>query len=333
MTSPSVSVLLPVWNAEPFLQEALDSLAGQTLEDHEVIAVDDGSDDRTPRILRDRAECDPRLRVVTTRHAGIVGALERARAEARGRYLARMDADDRAHPRRLARQLQAMEDHGDWVGCGCHTRYFPRGGLTGGARRYEKWLHSIRTPEALNRDRFVECPLAHPTFFLRADMVERVGGYRDPGWPEDYDLLLRLHAEGPLGVVPEVLLDWRDRPDRLSRTHDRYAEDAFRRCKLRYLLPEVGERPLVIWGAGPVGKGFARLLLEGGRSPRAFVDLDPRKIGQEIHGATVVHPGDISELEGAFCLAAVAQKGAREEIRQALSRAGWRELEDYVAVA
>jgi len=333
MTPPAVSVLLPVRDEEDVLRQALDSLARQTMADFEVVAVDDGSSDGTREILRARSTTDSRFRMVLQEAQGIVPALERARAEARGPFLARMDADDISHPERLARQLQAMESHPEWVGCGAHTRYFPPERVTEGALRYERWLHSVRTPADLDRERFVECPLAHPTFFLRAEVLDRVGGYRDPGWPEDYDLLLRLHREGPLGVVPEVLLDWRDRPGRLSRTHERYTEEAFRRCKLHYLCREVPDRPLVIWGAGPVGKGFAKLLLEMDRPPEAFVELDPRKIGQEIHGATVVHPDDVSGLKGAFFLAAVGQPGARREIRDALSGAGFRELEDFVAVA
>ena len=102
-------------------------------------------------------------------------------------------------------------------------RYVPPAVVLGGALRYERWLNSLATPQAIERDLFVECPLAHPTFFLRADAVATAGGYRDRGWPEDYDLLLRLwRAGGRLGTVPEVLLHWRERAGRLSRTHPSY---------------------------------------------------------------------------------------------------------------
>lgn len=333
MSTPLVSVLLPVWNGEEYLEEALASLSGQTFQDQEILVVDDGSTDRTPLILRDWAARDPRFRVHSMEHRGIVAALEVARSHARGRYLARMDADDIAEPERMERQLELMEAEPHLVGVGCHARYFPREAVKEGALRYEAWLHSIRSPADLDRDLYVECPLAHPTFFLRAAAVEAAGGYQDRGWPEDYDLLLRLRSMGPLSVVPEVLLHWRDRPERLSRTGSAYSESAFRQCKLHYLLDSYPDRPLVVWGAGPVGKAFARGALAMGREVTAFVDLDPRKIGQEIHGATVVAPADVKELKGALCLAAVGQSGARAEIREALRDMGWEELVDFVAVA
>jgi FlaA1/EpsC-like NDP-sugar epimerase len=132
-----------------------------------------------------------------------------------------------------------------------------------------------------------------------------------------------------------VLLDWRERPDRESRTSERYGEAAFRRCKVNYLtrtlLPQ--REGALIWGAGPVGKAFARELIRQGTAVRAFVELDARKIGQTIHGAPVIAPADIARYRSALALAAVGQRHAREEIRNALHRAGWREGSDFVTVA
>jgi glycosyltransferase involved in cell wall biosynthesis len=331
--SPPISVLLPVYDAASFLEEALDSIAGQSFEDYEVVAVDDGSTDASRVILEERASRDTRFRVIRREHAGIVAALEVARAASAGRYLARMDADDRADPDRFALQLALMDGCPEMVACGAHARYFPRDGITDGALRYERWLATIRGREDVDRELFVECPIAHPTFFLRANAVEAAGGYRAMGWPEDYDLLHRLRALGPIGIVPEVLLHWRDRPDRLSRTGADYSEHAFRRCKVHFLRERYPGRGVLIWGAGPVGKAFARELLSAGSEVVGFVDLDPRKLGQVIHGATVVGPEAVGAFRGALCLAAVGQPGARVEIRRALRSLGRREVEDFVAVA
>ena len=95
----------------------------------------------------------------------------------------------------------------------------------------------------------------------------------------------------------------------------------------------MGGRGAVIWGAGPVGKAFARELLAQGGDLRAFVDLDPRKIGQEIHGVPVITPEMADGFRGAFSVAAVAKGMAREEIREALTELGREELKDFVAVA
>ena len=334
--APRVSVLLPARNASTTVDEAVRSIRSQTLADWELVAVDDGSTDRTAELLARHTAEDARVKVVRMEGAGMVAALEVARGHARAPLLARMDADDRSVPERLEAQLSFLADHPEVALCGAHVRYFPRRAVRAGARRYEAWLNSLRCSEDLVRDLWIECPLAHPSFVIRADALERVGGYRDPGWPEDYDLVLRLWAAGEgLGVVPRVLLDWREAPDRLSRRDSRYSPAAFRRAKLHFLASTLleGRDGLVIWGAGPVGKAIAREALVQGIPVRAFVELDPRKVGQEIHGAPVISPGEVERVRGALALAAVGQPGARTEIRGALSRLGWIEGTDFVAVA
>lgn len=337
---PAISVLLPVRDGEGTLAAALDSLLCQTFPDFEIIAVDDGSRDATPQLLAEYAAGDARVRVERLEPAGgesgLVAALERARGLARGRYLARMDADDIAAPERLARQWTLLEEQVELGACGTLVRYFPRRALKAGARRYEQWLNGLVTAEEIERDIFVECPIAHPTLFARADAVAAAGGWRDRGWPEDYDLVLRLWERGVrVAKVPEVLLRWRDRPDRLSRVHSAYSPDAFRRCKVHHLTRTLlrGRNGAVIWGAGPVGKAFGRALTAAGARVRAFVDLDPRKIGQTVHGAPVIPPRDVGRYRDALVLAAVGQPGAREEIRAALQAADFVEMRDFLAVA
>jgi len=333
---PLVSVLLPVRDGADTLPEALESIRGQTLTTIEILAVDDGSRDESHAILQEVAKADPRIPVFRQGPLGIVPALELARRNARGRYLARMDADDLALPGRLKAQVDLLESDSRTVLAGTRVAYFPREKVRVGALRYEGWINGLTTHETMERDLFVECPVPHPTFLLRAEAVELVGGYRERDWPEDYDLVFRLwEAGGRLAKVPAVLLKWREGGARLSRTHGTYSEEAFRRCKVHFLLRTHldGGRGVVVWGAGPVGKAFARELQAQGGRLEAFVDLDPRKIGQVIHGVPVVTPGDVGAFGTAFSVAAVGKGRAREEIRSALGGMGFRELEDFVAVA
>jgi glycosyltransferase involved in cell wall biosynthesis len=333
---PRVSILLPCHNAASTLAEAITSLEQQTFQDCEVVAVDDGSSDATRALLVHWSERNRRVRVLTQPHAGIPAALTRALDRAGGEIIARMDADDVAHPQRLSRQLELLDRCGDIAACGTGVRYFPRAAVRDGARRYEQWLNAIHSPADVAREIFVECPLAHPTLCVRRAALEAVGGYVDHGWPEDYDLVLRLYAaDHGMANVPEILLGWREQPHRASRNEQRYQPDAFRRCKVHYLRRTLlADRDgVVVWGAGPVGKAFARELVTQGTPLRAFVDLDPRKVGQVIHGAKVVAPEEIARYRESFAVAAVGQPNARAEIRAALCHAGWREGTDFIAVA
>lgn len=339
-TAPRLSVLLPCRDAAEFIDPCLESLLAQTEAHFELLAVDDGSRDETPDRLRAWVRRDPRVRLIDGAGLGIVDALRRAVSSARGPLLARMDADDVAHPERLATQFEFLKAHPGLAGCGSQIRFFPRSALGTGYRRYERWLNGLTGPAEIARDLFVECPIAHPTLVVRREAIEAVGGYRTVEWPEDYDLILRLHAGGfQLANVDRALLEWRVHPDRLSMLSERYAAAAFQRCKAHYLvrdfLPPAPE--IVIWGAGRVGKGFARRFAEQDGAPpiTAFVDLDPRKIGQIVHGAPVLDPDQlIRRLSAAtYVLIAVGSPGARAEIRDALDEMGLREIDRYRAVA
>jgi hypothetical protein len=257
-----------------------------------------------------------------------------------------MDADDVAHPERFERQLAHLDAHPGLAGCGTHVELFSAGQIHSGYRRYERWINGIETPEDVRRAALVECPIPHPTLVLKTSVYHAVGGYRDMGWPEDHDLVLRILAAGAglANVAAEMpLLRWRIREDRLSLTSPAYTPAAFRRCRVHFLrevfLP-LG-RPVVVWGAGRVGKPLARELIRQGTPVAGFVDLDPRKIGQEIHGARVLSPAQFTPPGGReptspadsparpYVLAAVGSAGVRGEIRQALGERGYEELRDF----
>lgn len=333
---PPITVLLPVRDAAAHLDEAARSLEAQTFGDFEVVVVDDGSRDGTADILNDWCARDRRVGVLRQGPLGIVPALERARAEARGAYLARMDGDDVSEPDRFAKQVARMTEERSIALCGSGVRYFPRAALRDGAQRYERWINACVTTAEIERDLFVECPLAHPTFLMCADALARAGGYRDMGWPEDYDLVLRLWAAGErIAKVAEPLLRWREGPGRLSRTDARYGPEAFLACKVHHLRRTllIGRRGAVIWGAGPIGKSAARVLRQAGTEVLAFVEIDPGKLGQRIHGAPVLGIDEALAVEGVLHLLAVGQPGARERMRGLLSGAGSEEPRGFVAIA
>ncbi len=329
MRPPRVSVLVPVRDEEAYLGHALDSLAEQTLEDHEVVVVDDGSKDATAALADAYARRDPRVRVLRQPPLGMVAASERARAAARAPLLARLDGDDVALPDRLELQVAAIEAEG-LAAVGGQVEYFPD--PSDGLREYAAWLNSLVTVEAALRDVWVECPLPGPAMTMRAELVS----YRDRGWPEDYDIVLRLlEARHRFRNLDRPVLRWRDHPERLTRTRPEYSLDAFRRCKVHFLRRTLlaGGRAAVVWGAGPTGKAFARALLQAGTPLAAFVEVDPRKLGKRIHGAPVVPVERAASFPGALSCGAVAGVEGRARVRGLAAKLGLVEGEDFIAVA
>jgi glycosyltransferase involved in cell wall biosynthesis len=337
LSVPRLSVLLPVRDAAATLGPCLDSLAAQTLADHEVVAVDDGSRDGSGELLRARARADPRLRVLGTPPRGLVPALTLALAEARAPLVARMDADDRARRDRLLLQAERLERDAAVDVLGCRVRLVGTGAPPGeGMRAYVRWQNALLDHDAMARDRFVESPLVHPSVAMRRTALQDLGGWRDFDGPEDYELWLRAFQAGlRFAKLAEVLLDWHDSPGRLTRTDPRYAPARFLALKLEWLArgPLAGGRPVVVWGAGPVGKGWSRALRAAGHEVRAFVEVNPRKVGARVHGAPVVAVDEAGRLRGPLHLAAVGQRGARERIRAEAARLGLVEGADLVAVA
>jgi GT2 family glycosyltransferase len=291
-----VSILMPCRDAADHIDAAIASMREQTFTDFEVVAVDDGSADDTFARLYAWAQEDDRVRILSTHARGLVPALASALAAARGELVARMDADDIALPERLERQVALLDDDPRIAACGTGIEYFPEEAVRDGARRYERWINGLTSNQEIARDVFVECPIPHPTLVIRRHVLHAIGGYRELGWPEDYDLVLRLWSAGyRMAKVPDVLLRWRESPDRASRTDDRYAEIEFRRIKIYFLQHTLlaAGRAAVIAGAGPTGKVFARELVEAGTPVVAFVDVDPDRIGQAIHGAPVIPYDDL----------------------------------------
>jgi GT2 family glycosyltransferase len=332
-SSPAVSVVLPCRDAAAYLPACLRSLSRQTFGNFEVLAVDDGSTDDTATVLGAWQQRDSRFRLIEQPPLGLVAALNRGLAQARASVIARMDADDIAHPRRLELQSAFLESGGGDI-VSCLVRCFPRSELRLGMRRYERWLNSLITHEQMERDFFVESPLAHPSAMVRADVLLCLGGYRHMGWPEDYDLWLRAYAAGlRFGKVNRHLYWWRERSERLSRVHPAYSPAAFRRCKVHYLrMTGLRSRNVVtIWGAGKEGKALARHLRRAGVEIAAFVDIDPRKIGSTVLGAPVVTVEALRRDH--YLLVAVGAHGARGEIRAYLGGAGWREPQHYRTMA
>jgi glycosyltransferase involved in cell wall biosynthesis len=342
-----VSVLLPFRDAATTLDAAVGSVLAWE-EDLELLLLDDGSEDEGPTAARVWAARDGRARVVALPRRGLVPTLNAGLAAARGRYVARMDADDVAARHRLARQIPLLESDPGLAAVDGQVTLFRDDDqpVPEGMRRHAAWINAVLAPEDFARAWSVESPVVHPAVTFRRDAVRAVGGYRESAGsqtvafgpvPEDYDLWLRLATAGwRFRKVPEVLVRMRDRPARLTRTHPAYAREAFRRARMLWLerTALADRRRVVLWGAGKEGRPWLRWLLRGGHEVPAVIDVDPGKIGSRRQGVPVLAPNALPGLVADLGLVAVAARGARDLIRAALAtlRPDWREGRDWWAL-
>lgn len=194
--TPPLSVVMPVHNALPWLDESVTSILAQSFSDFEFVILDDGSTDGSSERLRSWAERAPRIRLVRgEQRLGAAGSSNAVVAEARAPLVARMDADDIAHPDRLARQIALMEEEPRVVLTGTLSDVIDAKG-----RRVRGADHA----RLLRRSRFA--PFGHSSIMFRREAFDRAGGYRAEAerW-EDIDLYLRIARQGGIAVIPEPL--------------------------------------------------------------------------------------------------------------------------------
>jgi len=318
---PEVSVVLPVFNGAQTIARAVRSILAQTLRKIELIVVDDGSTDETVDVVRSIR--DPRLRLIQCPHCGVAIAANTATELAVAPIIARMDADDFSYPQRFQKQCQLLHEQNLDV-VGCQVRIVnERHPAAGSMSRYERWINEETIDgEQMTSLRFVEFPLVNPTILARRSYFEL--GFRNGEFPEDYELMLRAAAQGMrFGKVDEVLFDWADHPERLTRTDARYTLEAFMRCRQLHLLagPLRDISCVDLWGIGQTGKPWLRWLQAQNIAVRRGYDINERKVNNTIHGVQIAHPNEMPAADGTPLIIAVGADDARKLIRpQILSR-------------
>jgi len=205
-SAPRVSVLMPVYNAQDFLAEAIECILAQTFTDWELICVDDGSTDASLAILHTYADRHASIRVITRPNTGIVGALNDGLDLASGEYIARMDADDWCENDRFAKQLVYLDAHRECVALGTSVQRTDPFGSPAGVQR-PPTDHDVIDQGLLAGDASV---LVHATLMMRADALRKIGGWRTgTDWVEDLDLFLRLAEFGKVSNLSQFLYTYR----------------------------------------------------------------------------------------------------------------------------
>lgn len=341
---PRVSIVMPVRNVNAWLPETLISIQAQTFTDFELLAINDHSEDDTLPILNAAAAKDGRIKILQNQQRGLIPALNTGMASARGEFIARMDGDDFMPSTRLAAQSEYLQQNPEITLVTGHVEHWGDAELTAGYSRYVDFINSLRTPADYELRQFIESPLAHPSVMLRRAHLPEAP-YRDRStlltascdFPEDYDLWLRLLADGrKFAGIPETVLKWRDYPTRTSRTDPRYDIENFYRHKAAFIaawLSKHGLRTVRVWSGGRRSRRRIDALRDAGIEISAFIDVHPRRVGQTIAGTRVIHPDTLKTEREGFILVYVGSRGVRETVGQWLAENCFNEGEHFLFAA
>lgn len=280
---PRVSCLLPVYNGEAFIEEAVASILNQTLSSFELIVVDDGSTNSTSVKLERMAGADGRLRILRQPNGGIVSALNAGLAECRAAYVARMDADDVSTPDRFAFQADYLDQHPACVLVGGVAR---SEALQGGTAQRTTGGRHTRTNLSLFPPQIAVS--MHPLIMVRRAALAAIGGYRSSyPYAEDYDLFIRLAAHGTIDNPPKEVLFYRRHGGAVSVKNLVAQEQSAIRAECD-AMRETGSRRLEGWLIEPYTRlrVFRRLqtidIKEAGgyvgRSLADLLSLSPRRL-------------------------------------------------------
>lgn len=327
-----VSIVIPFKNTEAFLAECLQSVINQEYETWEVWAVNDHSEDLSRQIAMDFAQKDARINILDNTGTGIIEALRLAYSNSKGRLITRMDSDDIMTPDKLGVMVDSLLKHGKGHLAVGQVNYFSERGISNGYRRYEKWINGLTETGRNYSEIYKECVIPSPCWMVYREDFEACGAFEPDRYPEDYDLTFRFRQQG-LTCIPcdKVLHLWRDYDTRTSRTSEHYAQNYFLDIKLHYFLEQDynPQRPLAVWGAGKKGKSIAKGLIDQKVGFEWLCD-NPNKIGKSIYGIEMKHFTQLDTMKNVQSIITVANEMAQSQIRNYLSRANHKEMEDYL---
>ena len=329
---PEVSVILPFFNAEKTLENAIRSILNQTFSDFELILVDNNSSDKSADIAQIFAQTDSRIFLLKEVKQGVAFAMNCGLQHARGKFLARMDSDDISLPTRLDKQLGYLKKNPAIDFVGTEVKYVSKDKDYKGFQRFVNWANSFHSPQEIEQNRFVEIPVINPTILFRRKVFEKFGGCLNGNFPEDYEMQLRYLQDGvKMAKLPEKLLEWHDSPTRLTRTNERYSTEAFLKTKAKFFKnwSEKNNRfhpKIWVWGAGRKTRQRAKLLENEGLKIEGYFDVVKTKSSIK----NIFHYSEIPEPGSVFIVQMVSKITAREQIKEYLLNANYTEGVNFI---
>jgi glycosyltransferase involved in cell wall biosynthesis len=288
--NPKVSILLPVKNAENWLDECIESIVAQTYTNWECIVVDDHCTDNSMQKISIFSFFDARFRIIKNDGKGLIDANKTALRIAKGEFITRMDADDIMPENRLQKMLDLYNKFNstDKLIITGKVEFFPPENCGEGTVFYQNWLNALCEKQNHWQCIWRECVIPSPCWLLRREHLVQIGGFNSATYPEDYDLAFRLWENGfTVKSVDEICHYWRQHKQRFSHTEN-YSAKNFMLLKWKYFskLELHKFSQIILLGTGDKAKIIKQLLIEN-NMPFHWVSHDENVIGNTIHGIKI----------------------------------------------
>lgn len=331
---PKISVIMPVYNSEKYIREAVDSILNQTYRDFELLAIyDNGTNDSTPEILKEYSRKDARIKPINIKEErGLVKSLNYGIKVAKGKYIARMDADDISLVERFEKQVMYLESN-DKVSI-LKTKLIVFGNENEeNNRKVEKWFNTEFVDDNIIEILFQGNVIGHPSVMMRRSIFNDLKGYNEEFTEaEDYDLWLRALKKGyKFACLNETLFKYRFFSDsKSSRANNMTKFNIL--AKLDFLYEKIyckNTMRYLIWGASNGGKLTKQILETKLKKGRLVGFIDGYKNG-ELENIKIYKPTDIEKLE--FDYIFIATMPGKNDVEEFLENKGYKFIDDYAYI-
>lgn len=340
MINPAISVILPFYNAQEFLKEAIESVLNQTFKNFELILINDGSNDKSPAIAESFKSIDNRIKIINQPNKGMAFALNKGIEISSSSIIARMDGDDICHPNRLMMQFEKLKMMPEKSLVSSLVKPFSVNKISEGSERYFNWVNSKISHEQILEGLFKESPLIHPSVMFTKKAFISSGQYLEYKGPEDYDLWLKMAQEGTrFTKIESTLLNYRIHQNNLSRNDmDHYGLNVFKNRQYKFIAENLNtfaltkEKKIVICGAGKDGKKLYNYLKKFNVDIDFFIDISPKKVGTRYQNLNIYPISKIDDNENTFYLCTTGTWASEEKLEELFISLKKSALKDYLII-